>query len=429
MSASLESRAGDLIRAGDHAGAVSLLAAARRDGPLSPRAVTMLALALLSSDRPLDAVAEATAVLGLDGADAGSLANAAQVLRRAGELELAVQAYRRALGLEPGHARRRYALAQTLQRQGRSEAAARQLLAASRLAPGDTTIATALGFLLQSWPDEVLAGIEAMASRGPEIDRIAAAAVDRIAHQRRSQDAYLAEYGPEALSERPFLNIGAGYWRHPAWRVVDVSDQDGFSVVDIAHDLLDASPLPLADGSIRLVYAGHVIEHIDMEAATQLFAECRRVLGRDGLLRIAVPDADVAVRKYLAGEQALLDTLSSLSGHPLEPAERLLVWWFAAQAADTWKSGDLEAALRQDQAATLDRLIGACTREGQRSRPHEHMNWWNRVKLETALRRAGFTAVQVTGRNQSAAAGFRDPAYFDHTLPWLTLYVEATSSP
>jgi predicted SAM-dependent methyltransferase len=47
--------------------------------------------------------------------------------------------------------------------------------------------------------------------------------------------------------------------------------------------------LPFADGSARLIYCSHVLEHLYPEDAIRLLREMCRVLAQDGVVRLAVP--------------------------------------------------------------------------------------------------------------------------------------------
>jgi SAM-dependent methyltransferase len=48
--------------------------------------------------------------------------------------------------------------------------------------------------------------------------------------------------------------------------------------------------LPFPDGSVRFLFAEHVIEHISFEHARRFLTECHRVLEPGGVLRLAFPD-------------------------------------------------------------------------------------------------------------------------------------------
>lgn len=49
-------------------------------------------------------------------------------------------------------------------------------------------------------------------------------------------------------------------------------------------------PLPFADGVADRILAEHVVEHVTHQEAWSFFVECKRVLKRGGVLRVAIPD-------------------------------------------------------------------------------------------------------------------------------------------
>jgi predicted SAM-dependent methyltransferase len=64
-------------------------------------------------------------------------------------------------------------------------------------------------------------------------------------------------------------------------------------------DLSQGLPM-YAEGSVDIIRASHLIEHLTLEAAHLLLNECRRVLKPGGLIRIAVPDLEVMIKHYRA---------------------------------------------------------------------------------------------------------------------------------
>ena len=90
------------------------------------------------------------------------------------------------------------------------------------------------------------------------------------------------------------LNLGCGHRFHPDWENVDfVAVAPGVR----AHDLRQGIPYP--DESFDVVYHSHLLEHFPKKAAPLFLRECRRVLKRAGVLRIAVPDLEKIARAYL----------------------------------------------------------------------------------------------------------------------------------
>lgn len=92
-------------------------------------------------------------------------------------------------------------------------------------------------------------------------------------------------------------SLGHGAKLLAGWTNVDI---EGDGVRTFAWDLTD--PFPLPDGSIDFVYSEHFIEHLTLADGAALLAECRRVLGPGGVVRLSTPDLRVLAERYLAGD-------------------------------------------------------------------------------------------------------------------------------
>lgn len=57
--------------------------------------------------------------------------------------------------------------------------------------------------------------------------------------------------------------------------------------------------LPLASGSVDVLYSSHMIEHLDQEEAKLFLKEARRVLRSGGIIRLAVPDIRMRAERYM----------------------------------------------------------------------------------------------------------------------------------
>ena len=68
-------------------------------------------------------------------------------------------------------------------------------------------------------------------------------------------------------------------------------------VVDLRLDL--SQPLPFSSESVLLIYSEHFLEHLTAEQGVGLMKECRRVLCPAGVMRIAMPDLDYIVQRYV----------------------------------------------------------------------------------------------------------------------------------
>ncbi len=88
------------------------------------------------------------------------------------------------------------------------------------------------------------------------------------------------------------LHVGCGGVLMKDWVNADIEGEP-----DIYLDVTKRSPFP--DESVSLVYSEHLIEHLAVEEGLRCFAEFRRILALGGTVRIATPDLDYVVEKYL----------------------------------------------------------------------------------------------------------------------------------
>jgi SAM-dependent methyltransferase len=75
--------------------------------------------------------------------------------------------------------------------------------------------------------------------------------------------------------------------------------------------------IPFVSESLEIIYCSHVLEHLTKNDGAQLLRECYRVLKKDGLLRLVVPDLDKAFDMYRDGKsQEMLDLFFYTSDDP-----------------------------------------------------------------------------------------------------------------
>ena len=115
------------------------------------------------------------------------------------------------------------------------------------------------------------------------------------------------------------LNLGCGPVQPSGWVNIDSSNRailaSKFSLVDKLFVRLGVlqptefgpqtticnllKPLPYADRSVDVIYAGELWEHFEYQDALRITKECARVLKKGGVLRVCVPDGDKFWRNYL----------------------------------------------------------------------------------------------------------------------------------
>lgn len=186
------------------------------------------------------------------------------------------------------------------------------------------------------------------------------------------------------------LNVGGGKG-HPkldGWAIVDLRESSADVILDISRD-----PLPYPDDSVALIFCSHTLEHIERGRLNFVLSEFHRVLRPgNGLVRIAVPDIEVAVRAYLDRDYAFFATSDVGQADPDAPLGGLLASWFYSTRPDT-KHG------------------------------YGHVHCFDYEYLKAWLRDAGFQHIWRSAYRQSALPELRGDAFDRH--PNDSVFVEA----
>lgn len=131
-------------------------------------------------------------------------------------------------------------------------------------------------------------------------------------------------------------------------------------------------PIPLPDAKAAGIYSSHFLEHLDLESAEALLAECHRILVPGGVLRIVVPDMNLIARDYVAAVDRIRRGQASPTGRLYFLSEqveaRQVSFEFAAQFFD---------------------------RDPVRQHEFAHKWMWDEFSLRSALEKVGFTGVTV----------------------------------
>lgn len=201
------------------------------------------------------------------------------------------------------------------------------------------------------------------------------------------------------------LHLGPGAnWVKPSddWLSVDIDPDRG----DIVLDFHTFEGFPLPDDSVDAIYASHTFEHISIYRILKVMSECHRVLRKNGILRVIVPDPQISIRHYVE------------NNHDFE--------LFARRKA------------RAKEHRDMDLTLFECLKGDFISPNHQpellgeklaHQNAWDFESMQADLKRAGFEETNITRRGFQEIGS--DDFAFEGTYPSeanefeRSLYVEA----
>jgi predicted SAM-dependent methyltransferase len=144
------------------------------------------------------------------------------------------------------------------------------------------------------------------------------------------------------------VNLGCGPGAAPGWLNCDLRALPG---VDLLMDLRRG--LPLAAASVDCVAGIHVLQDLAWHEVAPALRELHRVLKPGGVLRLAVPDLDKALRAYLARDAAYFHVPDNHARSPGAKLVTQIVWYgsvrtpFTFEFLEEWLAGARFAAIRR----------------------------------------------------------------------------------
>lgn len=202
------------------------------------------------------------------------------------------------------------------------------------------------------------------------------------------------------------LHIGPGAsWSKPSneWLSVDIDPRRG----DIVVDFNEFERFPLRDCCVEAIYASHVFEHVSMYRIGKVVSECYRVLKPGHVLRIVVPNPEVSIQEYVAGNEDF-----SLFRRRRERAKCLY--------GEDWT---IFECLKNDFIS----LSGQSELLGEKL---AHQNAWDFESMRAQLVRGGFSSEKIRRcefQDIGTSAFSFEGTYPSEANEWeRSLYVEAT---
>jgi predicted SAM-dependent methyltransferase len=145
------------------------------------------------------------------------------------------------------------------------------------------------------------------------------------------------------------LHVGCGRVRFEGWVNID---KDG-AHADLRRDLRKG--LPYRENSVTLIYSEHFIEHLACAEGLAVLREFCRVLQPGGIVRMATPDLDYIVAKYMSDDWRQQYWLVNLRTEIQTRAEMLNICFHDWGHQYLYNAEELERRLREAGFRQIDR--------------------------------------------------------------------------
>ncbi len=143
------------------------------------------------------------------------------------------------------------------------------------------------------------------------------------------------------IDEPVKLHVGCGNVRFEGWINVDMTGKQ----VDVRRDLRKG--LPYRDGSAALIYSEHFIEHLTCEEGLTVLREFHRLLKSGGIVRIATPDLDYLIGKYVSDDWRAQYWIQNLRSEIQTRAEMLNICFHEWGHKYLYNAEELDRRLRE----------------------------------------------------------------------------------
>ena len=235
------------------------------------------------------------------------------------------------------------------------------------------------------------------------------------------------------LNTKKGLNIGSGKWSFPNWIALDEK---------LGQTLHSNSRFPFESSTFDFVYSCHFFEHVNDQAAQNLFDEAFRVLKPKGIFRVVVPDFVLLVEMYKKNDT---NFFSDFKGRPEWPINRisasleniLLHWLCNYDEYDD--DGNLiyrgppknlssEVSTKCQEMNVEDFIKWAQSNVPiNKNTKTQHINYWTFNKFETFCRNSGFSKSCESTHKTSCIPEVASTNYFDDWVnrEKISLYFES----
>ena len=229
-----------------------------------------------------------------------------------------------------------------------------------------------------------------------------------------------------------FINFGSGAFFHNRWKNYDYPGQSNyyksiqgsegkdFYAIDLCSYNLS---VPEPDESVNLIYCSHTLEHIDSKSSIRFLRECFRILKKDGVMRVALPNTknDFVLLRCLLSQSLVTEDvkekyLRDVASHILTDSQKLSIK----------EIRDLSDSTDQESYEFFNNIIKKYTdfAEFKMTNPERHINYWDYENLIKISSNIGFSFCIPCYQGSSVALPFTNLHVFDNTESQISIYAD-----
>ena len=182
----------------------------------------------------------------------------------------------------------------------------------------------------------------------------------------------------------------------------------------LVHDLVKG--IPFDDNSIDVVYHSHLLEHIDRDKVNIFLKEIKRVLKKNGIHRIVVPDLNHTCKKYMESYENVLNGKNDKIHHDA----------FIAQLIEQSVRKEPHGTSKQRRIIRFfeNKIFGDARKRGE-----THQWLYDQINLSNLLEEEGFRFIERKEFNESRILNWNNYSldrnkFGDEYKPY-SLYIES----
>jgi predicted SAM-dependent methyltransferase len=230
-----------------------------------------------------------------------------------------------------------------------------------------------------------------------------------------------------------FCNFGSGAFYHKKWKNYDYpgnskyyKNLQGIKGKDFIPINLCSKNLkiPEKNNSVSLIYCSHSLEHLEEKSASNFLSECFRILKKNGVMRIVLPDT----WNDFKNTSILFDPGNNINSNITniyirDSASNILSDTINLNK-NQLKKLFFQSKFNGKKFFEIAKTFNKVSTNFNIHNPERHISFWNKKKLLLISKNIGFSKYLPLYRGSSIAKPFMNTNIFDNCVPEISFYFE-----